>query len=86
VLFVWGRKRVIPVRITAMTINETDFNTQLNPVRAEIEVTLEVQGQGEAADNEAVRSALDFTRSNRRQLASMLYDNTAGQGSHILPL
>lgn len=86
VLFVWGRKRVVPVRITAMTVNETEFNSQLNPVRAEIDVTVEVLGQTEAADNEAVRSALDFTRNNRRQLANMFYENTAGQGSHILPL
>lgn len=86
VLFVWGRKRVVPVRITAMTINETDYNHHLNPVRAEIEVTIEVLGQTEAADNEVVRSALEFTRANRRQLASLFYDNTAGQGSHLLPL
>jgi hypothetical protein len=86
VLFVWGRKRVVPVRITAMTINETEYNDQLNPVRAEIEVTVEVLGQTEAADNEAVRSALAFTRSKRRELASLFYGNTAGQGSQILPL
>jgi hypothetical protein len=86
VLFVWGRKRVVPVRITAMTINETDYNNQLNPVRAEIEVTVEVLGQTEAADNEAVRSALDFTRSKRRELANLFYENTSGQGSQILPL
>lgn len=86
VLFVWGRKRVYPVRITGMTINESLYNTELNPIRAEIEVSLEVLGDREIRDNQAVQSAIDFTGSNRRELAKMFLDNTADQSSNILPL
>jgi len=42
VLFIWGRTRVLPVRITSLTINETLFNAELNPTRAEAHVGLEV--------------------------------------------
>ena len=86
VLFVWGRKRVYPVRITALSVNESVFNNELNPVRAEIDVSLEVLGETDARDNRAVSEALSFTDSKRRELSRMFLDNTAGQGSSILPL
>lgn len=86
VLFVWGRKRVYPVRITGMTVNETDHNAELNPVRAEIDVSLEVLSEADAKDNVAVSSALDFTASNRRQLAQNFFDETASQNANVLPL
>ena len=86
VLLVWGRKRVLPVKITGLTINEAMYNSQLNPIRADIEVSIEVLGELDAADNEAVKSALAFTSNNRRQLAKQFYDNTADQSSNILPI
>jgi hypothetical protein len=86
VLFVWGRKRVYPVRITGMTVNETDHNAELNPMRAEIDVSLEVLGDADARDNPAVSSALDFTASNRKQLATSFFNETASQSSNVLPL
>lgn len=42
ILFVFGRKRVLPVNITSMNITETEFSTDLNPVRATVSVALTV--------------------------------------------
>ncbi|MCK4760550.1 MAG: hypothetical protein KAW12_00020 [Candidatus Aminicenantes bacterium] len=42
VLFIWGIKRVLPVNINSLSISETEFSTWLNPVRAEISVSLSV--------------------------------------------
>lgn len=42
ILFVFGRKRVLPVNITSMNITETEFSTDLNPVRATVAVALTV--------------------------------------------
>jgi hypothetical protein len=42
VLFVWGAKRVVPVNITNLSINETQFTTLLAPVRATVSVDLTV--------------------------------------------
>ena len=86
VLFVWGCKRVLPVRIASLKIDESVYNTALNPVRAEIEAALEVLGEAEARADLAVRSALDKLMSDRRNLAQMYYQNTSVQGSNILPL
>lgn len=86
VLFIWSRKRVYPVRIAGMTITESVFNAELNPVRAEIDVSLEVLGNEDASDNAAVSSGLTFTDGKRRELARMFLDNTADQSTSILPL
>jgi len=41
-LFVWGIKRVLPVRITGFTINELFFDTDLNPIRASVSLSMQV--------------------------------------------
>jgi hypothetical protein len=41
-LFIWGRKKVLPVNITNMSIKEEEFSTDLNPIRATATVSLEV--------------------------------------------
>ncbi len=85
ILFLWGDKRVVPVRITGMTINETLFNSQLYPVRAEVDVGLQVLGEAEARGNNRVRSAMEFTAAGRRELARLFFDNTSKQGSTLSP-
>jgi hypothetical protein len=42
VLFIWGRKRVMPVNINALNITETEYSANLNPVRAIVAVQLTV--------------------------------------------
>jgi hypothetical protein len=42
VLFFWGVWRILPVLITSLSITETDYDQLLNPVRAEVSVSLQV--------------------------------------------
>jgi hypothetical protein len=42
VLFVWGPQRIVPVRVTALTITERLYDTLLNPTHAEAQITLRV--------------------------------------------
>ena len=42
ILFIFGRKRVLPVNINTMNITETEFSTDLNPIRATVAVNLTV--------------------------------------------
>ena len=83
VLFIWGERRVMPVKITGMTIAENLYNAKLYPIRAEVEVSLELLGDAEARDNTRVRGALDFTAANRRKMARIYLDSTAAQGTSI---
>jgi hypothetical protein len=41
-LFVWSRTRVIPVRITELSITEENFGPDLNPIRAKVSLGLRV--------------------------------------------
>lgn len=42
ILFIWGHKRVLPVNIESLNITETEFNTNLDPIRATANVSLRV--------------------------------------------
>ncbi|MCI0435106.1 MAG: hypothetical protein L0271_15910 [Gemmatimonadetes bacterium] len=41
-LFVWGPTRILPVRLTRLTINEEAFDPDLNPIRAKVDLGLKV--------------------------------------------
>ena len=41
-LFVWSRKRIVPVRITEFSITEEAFDPALNPIRAKVSLGMRV--------------------------------------------
>ena len=41
-LFVWGAQRIVPVRVTALSTNETLYDSSSNPIHAEVTITLRV--------------------------------------------
>ena len=41
-LFVWGVNRVLPVRLTALSITEEAYDPNLNPIRAKVSLDLRV--------------------------------------------
>ncbi len=86
VIFVWGRKRLLPVKIVGMDMNETLHNANLYPIRAEVQVALEVLTEAHAKDDLAVQDALNFTAQSRRSLAKAFYDAAASQSTKTLPV
>jgi hypothetical protein len=42
VLFFWGPYRILPVLVSSLSVTETEYDQVLNPVRAEVSVSLEV--------------------------------------------
>ena len=54
-LFVWGPFRIVPVRVTGLTITETLYDSTLNPVHAEAKLELRVMTPNElqAATNDS---------------------------------
>jgi len=42
VLFVWGPQRIVPVRVTDLTITEKLYDPLLNPTHADVQITLTV--------------------------------------------
>jgi hypothetical protein len=41
-LFIWGLKRVVPVRLDGFSIEEQEYDPNLNPIRAEVSLSLRV--------------------------------------------
>jgi hypothetical protein len=41
-VFVWGRNRVVPVRVTELSVTEEAFDAHLNPIRAKVSLGLRV--------------------------------------------
>ena len=41
-LFVWGPQRILPVRVTSLSVTETMYDSLLNPIQAEVSITLQV--------------------------------------------
>lgn len=41
-LFTWGSKRVMPVRLTELSVNESAFDVNLNPMRAALSIGMKV--------------------------------------------
>jgi len=41
-LFIWGVKRVLPVRVTGFTINEVHYDPDLNPIVADLNLSMNV--------------------------------------------
>jgi hypothetical protein len=50
VLFAWGPMRIVPVRVTAFSVNEKLFDELLNPTHAEATITLSVLTPQDLAD------------------------------------
>ncbi|MET8052873.1 MULTISPECIES: hypothetical protein [unclassified Streptosporangium] len=45
-IFVWGRQRLFPVRLTYLNIEEVEYNANLSPARVIVGVTLQVLSGG----------------------------------------
>lgn len=71
VLFVWGALRIVPVRITGLTIVEKLYDDLLNPVHAEAQLTLKVLTPAEL---EAATAGSDVLA----KLATAAYTYTLG--------
>jgi hypothetical protein len=46
VIFVWGRQRLFPARLTELNIEEVEYNANLSPTRVIAGLTLQVLGGG----------------------------------------
>lgn len=42
VVFAWGRSRAVPVQLSSLSVAEELYDTELNPIRAKVELSLKV--------------------------------------------
>lgn len=92
-LFIWGPGRIVPVRMTGLTITEQLYDTVLNPTHAEAQVSLRVLTPAElnaaSAGNDVLGNlatvAYTYTLTLRQALAAANLANAAESIIGMLP-
>jgi hypothetical protein len=92
-LFIWGPFRIVPVRVTGLTITETLYDTTLNPIHAEVKLQLKVLSPAElqatGADSDVLAQvatvAYEYTLSVRQAAALANLANAAQSIIGMLP-
>jgi hypothetical protein len=70
VLLVWGKSRVVPVKLTSLAVAEEAFDTRLNPIAAKVELGLQVLTYMEFTDSSIGRDAFIAYQKSKETLAS----------------
>ncbi len=85
ILFVWGPWRVVPVNVTSVSVVETEFDPLLNPIRAEVTVSLQVISKDDLDRSSFAYGAYVWTQANREVNAALNIANTARLAAGMIP-
>lgn len=82
-LLIWGRHRVLPVRLESLSLKEQAFDTQLNPIRVSAELSLKVQTY---RDLEATNPGYWVYMAGFAQKEMLAAANTIGNAASVVDL
>lgn len=68
-LFVWGKQRVVPVRVTDFSITEEAFDPDLNPIRAKVSMSMRVLSIDDLGFSSKGGSLFMIYQQNKERLA-----------------
>ena len=71
VLFIWGKSRVVPVKLTSFSISEEAFDTRLNPIAAKVDLSMQVLTYMEFTDSSIGRDAFIAYQKSKEALAQL---------------
>jgi len=80
VLLIWGKSRVVPVKLTSFAISEEAFDTRLNPIAAKVELGMQVLTYMEFTDSSIGRDAFIAYQKAKEGLAQLDRPGTAIAG------
>jgi hypothetical protein len=80
VLFFWGPFRILPVSITTLSITETEYDVLLNPIRAEVSVSLHVLTPSQLNDATLAIGAYKYSQGVKEVMAALNLANAAQLG------
>ena len=80
VLFFWGPFRILPVAITSLSITETEYDTLLNPIRADVSVNLQVLVPNQLAGDTLANGAYKYSQGVKEVMAALNLANAAQIG------
>jgi hypothetical protein len=86
-LLVWGRSRVVPVRLTSFSITEEAFDPRLNPIRAKVDLGMRVLTYMELRDDTLGFGAYIAYQTQKETLARLVRPgDTASAIRGLIPL
>jgi hypothetical protein len=86
VLLVWGKSRVVPVKLTTFGISEEAFDTRLNPIFAKVDLGMQVLTYMEFPTSSIGRDAFIAYQKQKEGLARRGASRTSAAGiQNLLP-
>jgi len=86
VLFHWGEARVVPVMVTSFTITEQEFDSKLNPIRAKVDLGLQVLTYLDLRNSSTGVDAFVSYQKEKERLARGYYTgNTPARTQNLTP-
>lgn len=77
-LFVWSKTRIVPVRVTELSITEDAFDTALNPLRAKVSLGLRVLSPFDLGFQHKGGNLFMAYLRQKEQLSAMMQTGTLG--------
>jgi hypothetical protein len=84
-LFVWSRSRILPVRVTELSITEEAFDTSLNPIRARVSLGMRVLSVNDVPAGHKAESLFMRYLQQKERLAGMAPGQLSGLGLTGVP-
>jgi len=85
ILFIWGPFRILPVVLESMSITEQQYDFLLNPVQAEVSISMSVNAIDICSDDAVGKGALKYSNMAKDVQAMANLANTAEQIVALIP-
>jgi hypothetical protein len=85
ILFIWGAFRILPVVIESMSITEQEYDFLLNPIRAEVSITMAINALDKCSDDTIGKGALEYSNLAKDAQAIANLANTVEQIAEMIP-
>ena len=85
ILFIWGVYRILPVVLESMSITEQQYDFLLNPVQAEVSITMAVNANDKCSDDVVAKGAMTYSSMAKDAQAMANLANTAEQIIELIP-
>lgn len=85
ILFIWGVYRVLPVVLESMSITEQQYDFLLNPVQAEVSLSMSVNAMDMCSDDAVAKGAMTYSNMAKDAQAMANLANTVEQIVELIP-
>lgn len=85
ILFIWGPYKVLPVVLESMSITEQQYDFLLNPIQAEVSITMAVNAVDECSGDDIGKGALTYSNMAKDAQAMANLANSAAQVVELIP-